>query len=156
MKFRKHAADNSETGATREEVRALAEALSLYRSAMHHAADREAARHPIPHGFSGNPVRGLRPRLMLVPALAAGVAAGVLVPLYSHLHHHRTASVTVATDSAPGPVEARANVDDTALNNQIDSELSEDVPDALRPLADLSDQATNTNSASEKKNVTHE
>jgi hypothetical protein len=40
--------------------------------------------------------------------------------------------------------------------NQIDSDLSEDVPDALRPLADLSDQAATTNSVSEKKNVTHE
>jgi hypothetical protein len=35
--------------------------------------------------------------------------------------------------------------------NQIDSELSEDVPEALRPLADLSDQTTNASSVSEKK-----
>jgi hypothetical protein len=50
----------------------------------------------------------------------------------------------------------RANVDDTVLMNQIDSELSEDVPDALRPLADLSDQSTSSSSVSEKKDVTHE
>jgi hypothetical protein len=47
-------------------------------------------------------------------------------------------------------------MDDTALMNQIDSEVSEDVPDALRPLADLSDQTTTSNTATEKKNVTQE
>jgi hypothetical protein len=42
-------------------------------------------------------------------------------------------------------------VDDTVLMNQIDSQLSESVPDALEPLADLSAQAATQSSVSEKK-----
>jgi hypothetical protein len=153
MKFRKNAVANPEPDASREEVRTIAEALSLYRSAMHHIADREAAR---PFAAEHPRRRTLRLRLLLAPALAAAVAAAVLVPVYSHLHrHHPPASVTAAIASGTAPVPAPANVDDTVLMNQINSELSEDVPDALQPLADLSDLTT-TNSASEKKNVTQE
>ncbi|MFP5228660.1 MAG: hypothetical protein ACLGXA_13635 [Acidobacteriota bacterium] len=148
MKFRNHA-DNPLTDASREDVRTLAEALSLYRSAMHHIADRESAR---PFVHEPLPARTHHPRLrlLLAPALAAAVAAGVLVPLYSHSHRHHPTTVTVAGNAAPGPAEARANIDDTELMNQIDSDLSENVPDALRPLADLSDQSTTSNSVSEK------
>jgi hypothetical protein len=154
MKFRKHAVDNPQPDATREDVRSLAEALSLYRSAMHHVAEREVARHPFVPGLAETrPAHPFRMRLLLAPALAAGVAAAVLVPLYGR--HHQPPAVRVAANVAAGPTVARADVDDTALMNQIDSELSEDVPDALRPLADLSDQTT-TNPVSEKKNVTNE
>ena len=151
MKFRKPA-DNPEIENTRDDVRPLAEALGLYRSAMHHVAEREAARRPFRQGFADAvPRRPLRLRLILAPALAAAVAAGVLVPLYSHSHPSQAPSVTVAGNTAPGPAEARANVDDTVLMDQIDSELSEEVPDALRPLAVLSDQSTTANTVSEKK-----
>ena len=44
MKFRKDAVANPEPDASRDELRELAEAVSLYRSAMRHIADREAAR----------------------------------------------------------------------------------------------------------------
>jgi len=151
MKFRKNAVANPQADTTREEVRDLAEALSLYRSAMHHIAEREGAR---PFAPERRPVRTLPLRLLFAPALAAAVAAAVLVPAYSHFHAHHPARVT--SHAQPGPTEARANVDDTVLMNQIDSDLSEDVPDALRPLADLSDQAPTTNPVSEKKNVTQE
>jgi len=56
----------------------------------------------------------------------------------------------------PNAADARAAVDDTVLMNQIDSELSEDVPDALRPLADVGDQSTPRSSVTEKTNVTQE
>jgi hypothetical protein len=153
MKFRKDSASNPEPNSSREDVHDLAEALELYRSAMHHVADREAAR---PFVAEPRPSRAFHFRLLLAPALAAAVAAGVLVPVYSHFHHHATGSSTIASPTQPNAAEARASVDDTVLMNQIDSDLSEDVPDALRPLADLSDQAATTNSVSEKKNVTHE
>jgi len=155
MKFRKDVVANPEPDATREEVRAMAEALSLYRSAMHHLGDREIARRPaLQDRAEPGPARLIRLRLLLAPALGAAVAAGVLVPVYAHFH--QTHSSRAGTDATrPGPAETRAAVDDAALMNQIDTELSEDVPDALRPLADLSDQTT-TNSASEKKNVTQE
>lgn len=151
MKNRQHDAAHPEPDSTREEMRAMAEALSLYRSAMHHLAEREAAR---PFAAEPRPARTVRFRLLLAPALAAAVAAGVFVPMYSHYHHHETpAAHTVASTTTAG---THSNIDDTALMNQIDSELSEDVPDALRPLAELSDQATTGNTASEKKNVTQE
>ena len=157
MKFRKHAVVNPEPDSSREDVRGLAEALSLYRSAMHHVAEREAARLPVVREVAEpRPARHFPLGFLLGPALAAAAAAGVLVPVYGHFHHHKTGSATVAMHVQPNPGEARASVDDTVLMNQIDSDLSEDVPDALRPLADLSDQTTTTNTVSEKKNVTHE
>ena len=152
MKFGRQAVNQTESDDTREEVREMAEALSLYRSAMHHLAEREAAR---PFAAEPRPARTLRLRLILAPALTAAVAAGVLVPVYSHFHHRPT-TVTDARNAQPGPADVRANVDDTVLMNQIDSELSEDVPDALRPLADPSDPGTNSSSVLEKKDVAKE
>jgi hypothetical protein len=146
MKFRKEA--TAETDTTREEVREMAEALSLYGSAMRHIAEREAARTPI---AVRRPTRTTRFSLLLAPALATAVAAAVIAPVYSRLHHHSAVSGVVANTVQPNAADARANVDDTVLMNQIDSELSEDVPEALRPLADLSDQTTNASSVSEKK-----
>jgi hypothetical protein len=152
MKFRKQADGNPETDGTREEVREMAEALSLYRSAMHHLAEREAAR---PFAAERNAAPAMRFRFLLAPALTAAVASGVLVPVYAHYHEHHTRAI--AARRAPATTQPSvASVDDTALMNQIDSEVSVDVPDALRPLADLSEQNTNSNTASENKNVTQE
>jgi len=151
MKFRKDAAPNPEPDA-REDVRAIAEALSLYRSAMHHLAEREAAR-----PFVRDPrAHVLRLRMVLAPALTVALAVSVLVPAYSHFHHHRVASTVVANNTHLPASQINTSVDDTALMNQIDSELSEEVPDALQPLADLSDQTTSSTPVTEKKNVTKE
>jgi hypothetical protein len=152
MKFRKDVTAGNTAGESREEIREIAEALSLYRSAMQHLAEREAARPRIAQRTAAR--RPIRFTLLLAPALTAAVAAAVLVPVYSHLHHHRGS--TPAPIAQQNPAETRASIDDTALMNQIDSEVSEDVPDALRPLADLSAQTTTTSSVSEKKNATQE
>jgi hypothetical protein len=153
MKFRKDAVTNPEPDSSREDLRDLAEALSLYHSAMHHIAEREVDH---PFVIEARPARSFPFRFLLAPALATAVAAGVLVPVYGHFRHHAAGSSAVASRTQPNPAQARASVDDAVLMNQIDNDLSEDVPDALRPLADLSDQASTTNSVSEKKNVTHE
>lgn len=152
MKFRKTAAVNPQPDTSREEVREIAEALSLYRSAMHHLAEREAAR---PFVAERSRPRAIGFRLVLAPALAAAIAAAALVPVYTHRHHSSDPVSRIRTEQ-PSATDTRATVDDTVLMNQIDSELSEDVPDALRPLADLSDQTASHNSASENKNVTQE
>jgi hypothetical protein len=154
MKFGRDAVQDNPANETREEVREIAEALSLYRSAMQHIAEREAGRpfaRPIadPH-----PARTIRFGLLVAPALTAAVAAAVLVPVYGHFHHQHGAPPIVITAQTPN--DTHAAVDDTALMNQIDSEVSEDVPDALRPLADLSDQSTTTSAVSEKNNATQE
>lgn len=141
MKFRKE--NPGESGAeTRDEMRELAEQISLYRSAMRHVAEKQAER---PFVRTAQKTSGFRMRLVLVPALGAAMAAAVIAPTLVHMHHPAIASVTV-TPIAP-PVNAAtqpASVDDTDLMNQIDSEVSEDVPDALQPLEDMSDQATAT------------
>ncbi len=150
MKIRRDAGVNSGTDGTREEVREIAEALSLYRSAMHHVAEREAAR---PFAAEQRPRRTMGFRLLLAPALTAAIAAGVLVPVYAHYHDHHTVA---KKDTSTKTNQSVASMDDTALMNQIDSEVSEDVPDALEPLAAMSEQTTTSNTASEKKNVTQE
>jgi hypothetical protein len=152
MKMRREAVSNSEPDATREDIRDLAEALSLYRSAMHHVAEREVAR---PFVAERRPASAIRFRFVLAPALTVVLAVAALVPVYSHFHRHHD-GIATANNAQASPADARAAVDDTVLMNQIDSELSEEVPDALRPLADVSDQTTSSSSATEKKNVTQE
>jgi hypothetical protein len=149
MRFRKDAVANPEPDVGREEVREMAEALSLYRSAMHHIGDREAAR---PFVTDRRPARTLGLGMLLAPALTVALAAAALVPVFSHLHRQQPTTVTLVNGAQP----SATTVDDTALMNQIDSELSEDVPDALRPLADLSDQTTTNTSGTENKNATQE
>lgn len=155
MKFRKNGknpAVDPVIDQGRDEIREIAEALSLYGSAMRHLADRAPAR---PFVADRRPSRGFHLRLLLAPALTALIAAGIFVPVYSYSHHH-TVIVREPAKVAEQSPAAVANVDDTALMNQIDSEISQDVPDALQPLADLSTQTTTTTNVSEKKNVTHE
>jgi hypothetical protein len=89
-------------------------------------------------------------RLVLVPALGAALAAAVITPAVTHLRH------PAAAVNNGGPVQAPAStvakVDDTQLMNQIDSDLSEDVPDALQPLTGWDDSSATTakNSVTEK------
>jgi hypothetical protein len=158
MKFRK---DNStESGAdtlltSSQEMRELAETLGLYRSAMKHVAEKQAAQ---PFGGKPAPVRTawtrrVRMRLVLVPALAAAMAAAVIAPAVSHLHK-TPAQAPAVQANAPDSTTDLAKVDDTVLMNQIDSDLSEDVPDALQPLADMDDQTTTAKAAGTKAGIT--
>jgi hypothetical protein len=155
MKFRKDSKNPAADPAIdqgRDEIREMAEALSLYGSAMRHLAERAPAR---PFVAGQRPAHSFHLRLLLAPALTALLAAGVFVPVYSYSHHHTVQIREHAKETEQSPATV-ANVDDTALMNQIDSELSQDVPDALLPLADLSAQTTTTTNVSEKKNATHE
>lgn len=149
MKIRRTA---DATEGTREEVRELAEAVSLYRSAMHHLAEREAARPRLPEP---RPARTRPLRLLLAPVLAAAVAAGVLVPVYGHFHHAGANAGSAESMAAQtSPTAPHSHLDDTALMNQIDTQVSEEVPDALQPLLDPDAPASTT--TSEKNHVTQE
>ncbi|MGA7524901.1 MAG: hypothetical protein WBW84_20795 [Acidobacteriaceae bacterium] len=148
MKFRRDGAGKTEAVESREEVRELAEALSLYRSAISHLAERSSAHPRLALPRSATP---FRLRLLVGPALGAGLAASILLPLYGHLHHHSAVVLQSENTAAPDPASARASVSDTVLMNQIDSQLSETVPQALEPLAALSAQAATQSSVSEKK-----
>jgi hypothetical protein len=151
MKFRRENPEESgaETRLTSsEEMRELAEALSLYRSAMQHVAEKQTGR---PYVAAERRTTGLRMRLVLVPALGAALAAAVIGPAYMHLHHTTTIAKVPARIADRTITTQQASVDDTDLMNQIDSEVSEDVPDALQPLADMSDQAATTTTVTENK-----
>jgi hypothetical protein len=152
------AASQGPGAGARDEVRELSEALSLYRSAMHHVAEKQATKPWSAIRAEQRPARTLRMRLVLVPALAAGLAVAVIAPAWSHLHPGQgSAPKPAAHVVQPAPQENLASVDDTELMNQIEGDLSTDVPDALQPLADLGDTTTSTTtSSSEKKNVTQE
>ena len=129
---------------SREDMRELAEAIANYRSAMRHVAEREPAR---PWNAAEARPKARRTRLLLLPVLAAGLAAAVVIPSYSHFHQQQVpAAHAVAREKATTNAETRASVDDTALMDQIDSDVSEEVPDALQPLAALSEQTTGDNS----------
>ena len=149
MKLRKDGS-NPAADPGRDEVREIAEVLSLWRSAMRHVADRAPARPLVSERSHGS-----RLRMILAPALAAAVAIGIFFPVYSYSHRHHSIVHPQASTVQHNPA-ALANLNDTALMNQIDSELSQDVPDALEPLADLSDQTATTTAVSEKKNASHE
>lgn len=153
MNFRSEAAGenealNSADRESREEVRELAEALSLYRSAITHLAERSSAHPRVAVPRASAPVRF---RLLFGPALGAALAAGILLPVYGHIHHRGAVLLRQTDKTTPDPASVRASVDDTVLMNQIDSQLSEGVPDALAPLADLSSQAAAQSSGSENR-----
>ncbi len=140
---------------TREDVREMAEALSLFGSAMRHMAGRRAEHLAVqPHAAETSGARSLhlRLRLVLAPALGAAVAIAVAVPAWSHFHQAELARRNPA-QVVQNTTEARASVNDTVLMNQIDTDVSEEVPDALEPLAQLSEQAAATKTTvSEKTN----
>lgn len=158
MNFRRE--NEQEAGDTREEVRELAEAIGLYRSAMRHVAEREVSRPWVVP--ARRPARTMRTGLMLVPVLAAALVVAIMAPWIGHRHPAQAAPAaeTVALNAQQENTQQQemrthAGVDDTVLMNQIDSEVSAEVPDALEPLAELSEQATTTtlNSNLEKKHV---
>ncbi|HKR26182.1 MAG TPA: hypothetical protein VJS11_01965 [Acidobacteriaceae bacterium] len=154
MKFRKDTVENPENESGRE-MREMAEAMSLYRSAMHHIAQKHAeaaAPWASPERLAAEAqhrARAHRMRLVLVPALGAALAAAVIAPAVGHLHHEKAAVARVE----PAPARPTATVDDTDLMNQIDSDLDQDVPDALAPLADLSSQPGTTTQSTENRNA---
>jgi hypothetical protein len=137
MKIREHTKKDADGQESRDGMRELAEALSLYRSAMRHVAEKQGAR---PMVLRTRSVTAMRVRLFAMPALAVALAVAVIAPTYSHLHHKAIATSTVGANIAqPVPTETVAKFDDAQLMDQIDSDLTEDVPDALQPLADVSD-----------------
>ncbi|HTV81358.1 MAG TPA: hypothetical protein VME18_01815 [Acidobacteriaceae bacterium] len=153
MKFR----GRTEETETREEVREMAEALSLFGSAMRHMAERRAERLCTqPRRTEEGRARSLRVRLVLAPALGAAAVIAVAVPAWTHFHQGEAAAQKPAP-AAQASAETRASVSDTVLMNQIDTDVSEEVPDALEPLAQLSEQAAAAKTTvSEKKNGTQE
>lgn len=118
----------------------MAEAVTLYRSAMRHVAEKQAERPFVPAARRISP---LRMRMVLVPALGAAMAAAVIAPTLAHLHHPASTPVKVAADGTATAATV-AKVDDAQLMSQIDSDLTQDVPDALQPLTGWDDTSATT------------
>jgi hypothetical protein len=154
MKLRKDTSSQADAQESRDEMREIAEAVSLYRSAMHHVAEKQATR---PAQLAVRPAKTLRMRLLLVPALGGALAVAVIAPVLMHWHPRPTPvqPVTTAQGAQPPQEVAQTNVSDTELMDRIDNDLTQDVPDALQPL-DMSEQGATTNTNSENKNVTQE
>ncbi|HEX4008135.1 MAG TPA: hypothetical protein VHX60_18320 [Acidobacteriaceae bacterium] len=154
MKFGKdsgNTANHADAQESRDEMREMAEAISLYRSAMHHVAEKRAARLG---QVVARPAKSMRMRLLLVPALGAALAVAVMAPILTHSHARPTPahSETAARIMQPAQEVAQASVNDTELMDRINSDLTQDVPDALEPLAGLSEQTTTTTTTSSEKN----
>lgn len=147
MTIRKEA--EMENGAeSRDEMRELEETLSLYRSAMQHVAEKHAARPLVQERKAAS---SLRMRLVMVPALAAALAIAVIVPAMSHHGHPGIKSAPVVRVTPQATNTDVAQMNDTQLMDQIDSDLTEDVPDALQPLADMGTQTATSSATTEKK-----
>lgn len=113
-------------------------ALSDFRSAVNHVAERETAK-PVAYNWlvpARQRYRSAQRRLILAWTCAALLCIGA-VPLL-----HQTKPV------ATPPVVAQQNNpgDDTALLEQVDSAVSESVPSSLAPLATLDNWSSSTSS----------
>ena len=125
------------------------EDLRNFRAAVHRAAERQSSQ-TVPFGWLNAAKRRRRDgqrRLVLAWTCAALLCAGAL-PL---LHHSKT--------GVPAGI-GQPNADDTALLEQVDTEVSESIPSSLAPLDALDNwdapASTNTQAPlnkSEKKNV---
>lgn len=118
----------------------FAASIRDFRSAVTHVADRETAG-PVGAGWLAGARkrhRSAQQRMVLGWAAAALLCLATL-PLATHSHHPVLAPpvVQTATTVAPAPES------DSALLEQVDTDLSESVPSSLAPLTEL-DSLTNT------------
>jgi len=142
---------NIDASIAREEQE-LAESLKLFRSAVHHVAEREAAQlAPMPRKWGS-----FGQRLQLMPgwAFGWGLAAALclsVLPFWIRSHRAMPAPAPVAqTHVAP-----KANVSDEALLSQINDAVSQDVPDSLRPLSEMDSWSSSTQSTNKQSEKNH-
>jgi hypothetical protein len=128
----------------------LAESLQLFRSAVHHIAERESSRLPMPQWGS------FWQRLRLAPgwpfgwALAAALCLSVL-PFWMHSH----GAVPKAATASVAVTHPAEFVSDEALLSQINDAVSQDVPDSLRPLAQLDSWSSSTQATQKQSEKNH-
>jgi hypothetical protein len=128
--------------------------LRNFRAAVHRAAEHQTSQ-PVPFGWLNAAKRRrnqAQRRMVLAWATAAACAALLFAGTLPLLHHAKPAAAPVA--------RAQSATDDTALLEQVDTAVSESVPNSLAPLNDLDNWDTTTSTKtqtslnkSEKKNV---
>ena len=136
--------------ATKRDLETLANFISQFRSAVHHVAARADAR-PIAWQMEQARVRkrSAQRRVMLEWAVAAALCVAALVPAVGFYREH--AAQVQAEQQAQLLKQREA---DTALLDQVSSELSETVPDSMQPLVetDMDYASYETTGGTEKKN----
>ncbi len=143
---------NSDKENTLEPSGEFAARIRDFRSAVEHVAARETA-HPVTAGWlapAQKRRRSAQQRMILGWACAALLCFATL-PFATPGHHAgppQVAPVAVATATSP------AADSDTALLEQVDTDVSESVPSSLAPLVELDSWTTQTTNT-ERTNATH-
>lgn len=136
--------------ATKRDLEGLANSISQFRAAVHHVAARSADS-AMDWGFEQARVRrrSAQRRVMLEWAVAAALCVAALVPAMGFYREH--AAQVRAAQQAQLLKQREA---DTALLDQVSSELSEAVPDSMQPLAETDADYVSYQTAgeTEKKN----
>ena len=133
----------------------VANSIALFRTAMHFIAERETAR-PLAAEWlapARRRHRAAQRRMVLAWACAVALCFAV-VPLSMHAPHAPRSAQFVHTPSVQPPTEES----DTALLEQVDTEIAEPVPSSLAPLTELDSWNSTTSTTeslhtTEKKNV---
>ena len=135
--------------ATKRELEGLANAISHFRTAVHDAAERQS-RSPLQLDGAQARRQSARRHVFLEWAVAAVLCVMALVPALGYYRNHEAQRQAQRQEQL---LKQRAA--DTALLEQVASELSESVPDSMQPLADMdTDDASYQTSVrgTEKKN----
>jgi hypothetical protein len=137
--------------ATKRDLEGLANSISQFRSAVHDIAAR-ASESGMNWGLEQARVRrrSAQWRVMLEWAVAAALCVAALVPAVGFYREH---AAQVRAEQQAQLLKQREA--DTALLDQVSSELSEAVPDSMRPLAETDADYVSyqtTTGETEKKN----
>jgi len=124
--------------ATKRDLEGLANSISQFCAAVHHVAERSTgsttAGSATDWGFeqARGRRRSAQRRVMLEWAVAAALCVAALVPAVGFYREH---AAQVRTAQQAQMLQQREA--DTALLDEVSSELSEAVPDSMRPLAEM-------------------
>lgn len=120
--------------ASKRELEGLANSISQFREMVHVAADRQASQLPVSAQLEKAAQRHQtkQRRVMLEWAVAMVLCITAVIPVTSY---YRTQAAHEKAQRQAQLMQQREA--DTALLEQVTSELSESVPDSLQPLADM-------------------
>jgi len=132
----------------------FAESISDFRSAVAHVAGRETAQPVSADWLAPARLRHRKAQLKVGLGIAAGWACAVALcvatlPLFTHPRPAAVAHVVTASPAAAAPES------DSALLEQVDTNISESVPSSLEPLNELESwSSTSTNTSGDSPNGT--
>jgi Tfp pilus assembly protein PilN len=137
--------------ATKRSLEGLANSISQFREAVRHIAEQQAAPSASQWEQAQRRKQATQRRVMLEWVAAMVLCVALLLP---GIGYYRSHSARVQEQQAEMLKQQEA---DAVLLDQVTSEISETVPDSMRPLAEMdSDYASNQISTgdTEKKNGT--